>query len=269
MPRLWILSDLHVDVCAWEPPEPRPAHDVVIVAGDVGSHLRKRSLPWVRAAFPPPTPVVYVPGNHDYYRTNLDDEAEKAPAVAEALGIHLLADGLAVEIEGVRIVGATLWSDYALAGDADEAMRIAEREMNDCRKIRTGPAYRKVWPERLREEHRRQLARLEAILAVPFAGPTVVVTHHAPSPRSLGRPPEPLDGAYASDLEGVIGRTQPDLWIHGHIHLRQDYQVGRTRVLANPRGYITKSRRMRREIVEVEVRDFDPALVVDVPGGPK
>jgi len=36
--RLWILSDLHVDVNRRYPltlPSPRPAHDAVIIAGDI------------------------------------------------------------------------------------------------------------------------------------------------------------------------------------------------------------------------------------------
>ena len=88
------------------------------------------------------------------------------------------------------------------------------------------------------KRHERQLAAIEAVLAVPFEGPTVVISHHAPHPDSLEekRATKPLDAAYASDLEALILRHKPDLWIHGHVHSQQNYMVGRTKVMANPRG---------------------------------
>lgn len=82
----------------------------------------------------------------------------------------------------------------------------------------------------------------------------MVVTHHAPSPRSI--PPEfrgdPLSACYASDLEDLIVDGRPALWVHGHIHTKVDYRVGRSRVIANPRGY------------PGEGNAFDPQLVVEI-----
>ena len=68
---------------------------------------------------------------------------------------------------------------------------------------------------------------------------TVVVTHHSPSFQSI---PEHYRGndlnvAYASPLDAMIEAMKPDYWIHGHIHDTQDYNIGHTNILANPRGY--------------------------------
>ena len=65
--------------------------------------------------------------------------------------------------------------------------------------------------------------------------PSVVITHHAPSGRSIGAQYEgdPTSPAFANDLEALIGRYQPTLWIHGHMHDRVDYQLGDTRVICN------------------------------------
>jgi hypothetical protein len=66
-------------------------------------------------------------------------------------------------------------------------------------------------------------------------------THHAPSIRSI---PEPLKAdrfscAYASPLEWLIEKHQPDVWFHGHVHPKTpDYEIGRTRVMSNTRGYL-------------------------------
>ncbi|MBE7246614.1 MAG: hypothetical protein INR63_16850 [Actinomycetospora chiangmaiensis] len=101
--------------------------------------------------------------------------------------------------------------------------------------------------------HAAHLGQIRRVLETPFDGPTIVVTHHAPHPRSLlhGYPTVAIDGAYASDLSRDLeGPNSPDLWIHGHIHASRDYTVGRTRILANPRGRLGEN------------LGFDPALVV-------
>ncbi len=76
------------------------------------------------------------------------------------------------------------------------------------------------------------------------------MTHFAPSWQSIS--PEygnsEINGYYASDLEDLILRKRPALWVHGHIHARNDYRIGETRVICNPAGY--------------EGRDHDPKLVV-------
>lgn len=80
----------------------------------------------------------------------------------------------------------------------------------------------------------------------------VVMTHHLPSYRSIssyyvgGR----LNSGFASHLDRIVKQIGADVWIHGHSHARQDYMIGRTRIICNPRGY------------PFEVRDFDPNFVV-------
>jgi hypothetical protein len=92
------------------------------------------------------------------------------------------------------------------------------------------------------------------MLDEPFAGPTVIVTHHAPSLRSCNPAyrDHPVTAAYVSDLEWMLdGRAA--LWVHGHTHLCVDYEIGGTRVVANQRGYPHDG-----------VEGFDPGLVLDV-----
>ena len=87
--------------------------------------------------------------------------------------------------------------------------------------------------------HNESLAFLEDAFAEPFDGPTVVVTHHAPSRLSIHKDfgGDRLNAAFASELDSLIARWQPHLWIHGHVHRSCDYSTGKTRVVCNPRGY--------------------------------
>jgi Icc-related predicted phosphoesterase len=48
---------------------------------------------------------------------------------------------------------------------------------------------------------------------------------------------DPLNPAFASRLESLIEEYQPALWIHGHTHDPCDYELFRTRIVCNPRGY--------------------------------
>jgi hypothetical protein len=229
-----------------------------------------------------------VPGNHDYYsegdrklvaanpalRTTYERQRAEMPAVAADLGIILLDDAMAV-IDGVRFVGGTLWTDMSSRPSymsANEAMRAAER-MNDYRLIKKGAGRSKdtLRPTDTIAAHRKSVAYIESVLTTPFAGDTVLVTHHPASNRSLlgYDPAKPgafrdLDWCYATDLERwFIGEGMPSdyvppaLAIHGHVHANRDYVVGSTRIVANPRGYPAP-------IIGRENHDFDPDLVVEV-----
>ena len=87
-----------------------------------------------------------------------------------------------------------------------------------------------------------------------------------PSPQSLkhGDVTEILDAAYASNLEGLICEKGPDLWIHGHVHKSRDYTIGKTRIVANPRGYDERIGFGKAAVMKVENPAFDPRLVIDV-----
>lgn len=106
--------------------------------------------------------------------------------------------------------------------------------------------------------HRASVSFLRDELSRPFDGPTVVITHHAPSPRSItpALRKDPLNPAFVSDLDAMIRTYQPPLWIHGHIHNSFDYRIGQTRIVCNPRGYFPEQLNPA----------FDPCFVAEVQG---
>jgi hypothetical protein len=101
-------------------------------------------------------------------------------------------------------------------------------------------------------------AFIARVLAAPFAGPTVVITHHAPSTRSIHARfgDSPLNACFISRLEHLMDAARVRLWVHGHTHDSFDYTVNGTRVVCNPRGYA-------RNGVDENPR-FDPDLTIDV-----
>lgn len=102
------------------------------------------------------------------------------------------------------------------------------------------------------------VAWLEEKFREPYDGPTVVITHFAPSRHSIHPrfSDSLLNACFVSDLEDRILRWQPQLWMHGHTHDSFDYRIGATRVIANPRGYA------RTGVAENE--SFDPGLVIEL-----
>jgi hypothetical protein len=67
-------------------------------------------------------------------RFTITDESKRATVLAEELGIHLSQDA-EVEIDEVRFLGSTLWTDYQIFGRGTLYMRHAKRWMNDHRMI--------------------------------------------------------------------------------------------------------------------------------------
>ena len=247
--KLQIASDLHLEYAPdWE--LPAGDADVLVLAGDVGIQTHGLAAFRDRAR---QQPVLYVPGNHEYYCGQLGRTAAALRARVRQWGLFLL-DGDAVVLGGVRFLGATLWTDFALFGPAyrPEALRQAHAAMPDYHVISEDAGW--LAPERTWAWHRAAVAWLREQLAAPFAGPTVVITHHAPHPGSLHPrfARHPLSPAFVSDLEDLLGGAR--LWIHGHTHDAFDYVVAGTRVLCNPRGY---------DPFELNPA-FNPTLVVEV-----
>ena len=174
--------------------------------------------------------------------------------------LHFL-DNSEVVLDGVRFLGATLWTDFSLFGAASQsfAMDAASRMMSDYRLIKRGKSddtglKNLLTPEDTLRSHEYSVRWLGNQLDVEFAGATVVVTHHAPSIKSLNKyDREKLSSAYASNLEHLVDKTT--LWIHGHTHESVNYQIGRGGVVSNPLGYIGAG----------ENEFFEEALVIDIP----
>ena len=253
--RIQFLSDIHFDVAPPKPVVLAPDVDLIVAAGDICEGMIK-AFRWLRETFPSPVPIVTVPGNHSFYRGCLPDELALARTMAPEFAITFLEDDIAF-IGGVRFIGATLWTDYLLFGEelAPLAMRAARDGLLDHRLItwRKKP-WQRFRPEEARRLHLQSRSYIEAMLKQDFSGPSVVVTHHAPHPRSI--PPiyrnSLFSPAFASNLEDLIWKGRPTLWLHGHVHSGFDYQIEATRVLCNPHGY------------GAENPGFDPALVVEV-----
>lgn len=246
--RIQLVSDLHLEFMDFTLPETDA--DVIVLAGDI--HLKAKAIEWISRNTQ--KPVVYVAGNHEYYKGSLGHTFKKMKELCQGTNIHLL-ENESVVLAGVRFLGATLWTDYRLTGNEPLAMWDAQQNLSDFRTVRD-EHYRKVRPYQLSERHMRTRNFLESAITEPFEGNTVVVTHHAPSgisiPERYRDSKDHVTASYASNLEHLMDKVA--VWVHGHIHDSVDKMIGDTRVICNPRGYAPSHLNP----------DFNPSFVIEV-----
>jgi Icc-related predicted phosphoesterase len=252
--RIRVLSDLHREF--GHLPLPDMAADVVVLAGDIDRG--SRGVAWARTSFPN-TPVLYVAGNHEHYDERIGRLHEKLRESAAGTNVHVL-ENETFKIGGYRFFGATLWTDFNLLNDRVTAIAAAgskERGMNDYRKIRRKDTGR-LQPHHTAMLHADSRLALTRFLTSGDRTRSVVITHHAPSIRSLPehKRTEPISAAYASNLEDLIVTQGPALWVHGHIHRPCDYLIGATRIVNNAFGYLDGA--------EIEGRGFRGDLVIEL-----
>lgn len=231
--KVLLFSDLHIEFEDFE--ATCDGADVVIFAGDI--HTGIKGVEWIKKQNIT-CPIIYVLGNHEFYRHSHPRLVSKVIDAAQDLNIHVL-ENRAVTISGVRFHGSTLWTDYELFGDPRLAGFRCQEVMSDFKLIRRDPSYSKLRSIDVAIIHKNPLAWLAESLNTSECGTNVVISHHAPSRRSI---PEKFQSdlasaAYASHLDEFIETYKPDFWFHGHVHNSFDYKVGECRVVCNPRGY--------------------------------
>ena len=252
--RCHYLSDLHLE--SQDFPWQLPEGDVLIIAGDLcharcldparkdkySMDQRARVQRFLDAAVSNFAHVIVVAGNHDHYDGVFEE-------TTQLLRRHLpgarVLDNEHVEIYGVRFFGTTLWSDFE--GRSIECMNGVRRRMGEYFFVKRrvlhaagGEQFVKFKPEDAADAFAASWRAVQLSVAAAGGKPTVVVSHHSPSPQ--GRNPahagNGLDGAYASDLEKEISALQHvPFWVHGHTHVQKRYRIGTTEVVTNCRGF--------------------------------
>jgi Icc-related predicted phosphoesterase len=241
----------------WGPLTLEPAgEDLIVLAGDIGVHTT--AIGWIKeTAQRFDVPVVVIAGNHEFYTSQSKTARKKRKPPSHSWESTIadlrraadhtdkLVKGAVTFLEnagalylGVRFVGATLWTDMQLFGDDPLVAMLIASKLNDYETIYHDDG-RRLSMSDVVQRHHESREFIADFLAAPFAGPTVVVTHHAPSGLSIPDryKEDRVSAAYASRLEELILRCEPQLWIHGHQHTSSDYKIGTTRVVSNPRGY--------------------------------
>jgi Icc-related predicted phosphoesterase len=248
-------------------PEVAPSADILVLAGDIGSYqpgsmlVNHGDTDFGLARFSPrcdlaawPVPVYFVPGNHEYDGMPFEEAHERLQETCERLQIIWLHQRVHV-LNGVRLIGCTLWSDFeALVpqhGPLTQQLKArekAERAANFYLR-KTGTTFKgeAFLSDAVKAQALADQAWLAQTLSEPFSGPTVVVTHFAPTLKSAD--PRygltPGTAGFCNALDHLLPKA--NLWLHGHLHCAHDYVHMGCRVVANPLGYARKNEQLAFE----------------------
>ncbi len=278
--KIQLLSDLHLEADPGFVPTPAPGADLLVLAGDIGSYQSGSQLAdadFGLGRFSPrqgwPTPVLFVPGNHEYDAQDFDLAHDRLREACARLDIRWLEREVvtATELLGptapaLRFVGTTLWSDFdalnpaaqAAAGSLTQALQARDKAFRAAnfylRKTGTTRDGQPMLAEQVREQALACQAWLHDTLVQSFDGDTVVITHFAPSLQSAD--PRyglaPGTAGFCNALDHLLPHAR--LWLHGHLHCPSDYVRHGCRVVANPLGYARKG----------EQAQFNPTLCLDL-----
>lgn len=275
-----LFSDIHLEFGEFVAPEIDDEQDtVLLLAGDIAPIRRKAVyFDWIYDITQRHKKVLWTPGNHEYYGGSYDNAWEKLHRYMkedvfedpEYMSYLRLMNQDVIDLGDVVVVGATLWTDFDQQNPM--TMQRAGMYMNDYKVVRGGNAHNDPYkgtlqPSTVLKEHMQaKFYIFEMCRKWKAEGKKVVVmTHHAPSRLSIHEKykNDDLNGCYASEfgyelLELSDQGLAPDVWVHGHVHNSFDYEVGATRVIANPRGYV-KATGYRPENLE-----FDPTLTFEL-----
>ena len=233
--KIQIASDLHLEKRRDYEPElhdffPVEDRDVLVLAGDIGTYMQAWSFIEQELRR---SPVIYVPGNHEYYSWQTREQIDQAwkHKARQNPDLHyLIAEG--VTHEGVRFWGAPWYSDLFCRRDRGH-LRHVEQSVEDFNAKFSDAGKWTI------ARHLQEHARQTRLLREQAGQVDVVITHWPPTldavaPRFEG---DPLNGYFVNDREDLVEMISAQLWISGHVHDPYDYMVGTTRCIGNPCGF--------------------------------
>lgn len=249
--KIHLISDLHLEFEAfnYNPPE----CDVVVLAGDIANGID--GIEWASYTFS--CPVIYIPGNREFHKHSIYVLIDQLRLATVDTKVNVLYND-SIIIDGVKFIGATLWTDLNYFRGQDEILRNPPpKRLKDYRNI--------LWDRETNwtvnhvlNEHKKSLQFIKRELQENLNGVNIVISHHAPCGLSIETKFRNCSNTfnYVSRLENDIRELQPTKWLHGHLHGGSNYYIGNTHVVSNPRGYKMNG--------EFENRNFLPDLLLEI-----
>ncbi|MBV6625934.1 MAG: metallophosphoesterase [Rivularia sp. (in: Bacteria)] len=222
--KIQLISDLHIDFL----PDfgksllnkiKNSEVDILVVAGDlapINHPAFEKGLIELTSYYPI---VIIVLGNHEYYYSSPQEVERITTYLQKLIPNFYILENQTIELSGITFAGTTLWY---------------KRTPEACKQETTKKQFQIIssfnpWVYQQNQAAREFLVTVDA---------DIIITHHLPSSKSV-EPKYKNDSNcfYVCDVEDIIHTNQPKYWLHGHTHINCNYQIGNTRVIANPYGY--------------------------------
>ena len=250
--KLTILSDLHIDINRNYNFSNLKDQEFVIICGDIsGNPIQVKQFVQENI-----TRGIFIEGNHltysksGQYQIDFRQGAERwlASQFKDSPVKYLEND--IYELDDIIFIGCTLWTDFCLYGEENKenCIQAAWNNMDDYNYVRCehDEDIVKLFPRKTIEWHKKSVAYIEKICSENPDKKIVIISHHAPSKKSIApqyRSSE-LNPAYASNLDWLIEKyPNIKLWTHGHNHSNSNYNIAQCKVICNPFGYYNECNR--------------------------
>lgn len=226
MTTYFVCSDIHTEflhpVEQWELFKQFPKADGIIIAGDLST--KKYLVANIKYLCDSYEHVIFTTGNHEYYSSSFSEIDSLLLKIKES-NFHWLNDSACV-INDTTFVGGTLWfPDNPLN-------QLYEKRLNDF-------FYIKDFRKEVYKKNEKTIMAFNKLMVKD----SIVITHHLPSYQSVDEKykGDQLNRFFVCDMEDLMLKKQPKLWVHGHTHDSLSYGIKNTKVLCNPLGYSTES----------------------------
>ena len=204
--------------------------DIVILAGDIVTFRTMDKLEllfeMIRRRFQ--GPILFVPGNHEYYHStcSLHEVNERLKAICTRFQVAFLVSGKRITIMGIDFVGTTLWSqlDLGVCDQINCVHKIFEFAKDHTQFIK---------------EFEKEVVTLEHSLS-ECSYPTIVISHYLPSYQLIHEyyKDSSINSAFASNLDYLFTKYDHiKYWICGHTHKRMQKTIHTTQVCVWSLGY--------------------------------
>lgn len=241
MKKVLVLSDLHLEFSNFN--VENKEYDIIVLAGDISQDFS--ILESFISKLDENKKIIFVPGNHEYEGRRMEEVIPKIKELSKDFKNFQPLQNETVDIEGIRFIGTTLWSNFESSGinNKEEVKKWAKFNVVDFSYIfkkkilPNGERYVPINPEDMEEEFNKAYDFLSYELKNnPTDLTKFVVTHFAPHKNSIHKKYGKDMGSpyWCNDLESLMGFS--DYWVHGHTHDSFNYNVEGTQVICNPRG---------------------------------
>lgn len=279
------ISDAHLEF-VYEASETAPIHQrtnhidkilpsmeddsqtILVVAGDLASAVKiPRIVNFFHLVADRFKHIIYVLGNHEHYHGNIHTtENVISDALKDFPNITVVGNKVkTLLMDDVLFVAATLWTDYGKKTFAvDDIRNSISCGINDHHLIKITQSdgmNRSFHPDDGALLHEDAVIDIDRALE-SHKGKSIVITHHLPSFKcvsarfTLTESSRKMNHAFASDLDWLIERHQPDAWIFGHTHDPFCYKINNTTLVCNPVGYPNENNVFRSK--------YNPNLVIEL-----
>lgn len=236
MVKIAYCSDLHLD-CQKDLPDltNKDKAEILIIAGDISelNHYKYFSNYFLKLS-KQYKKILFVEGNHEWYRGNLHDIDAGIKQVMPDNFVLLRNDEYIYK--DISFFGGTMWASLDNMDDIEKQVLLPH--LISCfSAIKDGG--RNFSADKCIELYNKYVDELMTWEITSSSKHKICISHFAPSLKSVtpSYASSKLNPYFCNNLDDFIETSSIDYFIHGHVHSKHDYKIGNTRILCNPRGY--------------------------------